>query len=386
MKRMRIDRADVVIVGAGIMGLSIAYNLARLSPQLRILVLEQSYLCSGASGRNGGGVRAQWGSPSNIQLMQKSLELFRQFAKEHSINTWLRQGGYLFLVRNQASAEMLAKNVELQRELGLNSELVLPNALGEMVPGLSNEGVALASYNPDDCVVFPWPFVWGYARSAQQLGVQIETFTEAFALDTNAGAISGVMTNRGHIQAGTVVLACGALSPGLARTVNVDLPTHPQRHEICSSEPLKPWLTPLVADLSNGLYFSQSTRGEIVGGISSAAAPTDGRQTSSWQFLARYSAALAKVFPRLGAVRILRQWAGLYDISPDHNPIVGSVDECPGLQLASGFMGHGFMMAPAVGELVAEGIAGRARSEILARWNLRRFKEGNLLSENMIIG
>ncbi len=383
---MRVDRADVVIVGAGIMGLSIAYNLARRSPQLRILVLEQSYLCSGASGRNGGGVRAQWSSASNILLMQKSLELFRQFAREHSINTWLRQGGYLFLVRNQAAAETLAKNVELQRQLGLNSELVLPNALGEIVPGLSNEGVALASYNPDDCVVFPWPFVWGYARSAQQLGVQIETFTEALALDTNAGAISGVMTNRGHIQADTVVLACGALSPRLARTVNVDLPTHPQRHEICSTEPLKPWLTPLVADLSNGLYFSQSTRGEIVGGISSATAPTDGRQTSSWEFLANYSAALAKVCPHMGAVRILRQWAGLYDISPDHNPIVGSVDECPGLELANGFMGHGFMMAPAVGELVAEGMAGKRSSEILARWNLRRFKEGNLLSENMIIG
>lgn len=378
--------ADVVVVGAGIMGLSIAYNLARLAPKQRIVVLEQSYLCSGASGRNGGGVRAQWSSRSNILLMQESLTLFREFAAEHGINTWLRQGGYLFLVRSHEGAEMLSRNVELQRELGLDSRTVEPKDLGTIVPGLVGEGVQLASYNPDDCVVFPWPLVWGYARSAEHLGVKIHPFTEVFAIETTAGAISGVHTREGRIATDRVVLACGALSPRLARTVDVDVPTHPQRHEICSSEPLKPWLTPLVADLSNGLYFSQSTRGEIVGGISSSTAPTDGRQTSSWEFLARYAQGLSNVFPRLGAVRILRQWAGLYDISPDQNPVVGEVDERPGLYLASGFMGHGFMMAPAVGQRVAAALAGGGASEILARWNLRRFQEGNLLSENMIIG
>ena len=136
--------------------------------------------------------------------------------------------------------------------------------------------------------------------------------------------------------------------------VGVELPNHPHRHEICASEPLKPWLGPLVADLSNGLYFSQSTRGEIVGGIGNQAVPEGDNQGSSNRFLALYARAITRVIPRLGAVKILRQWAGLYDISPDANPIVGPVDAVGGFLLLCGFMGHGFMMAPFVGQMMAE--------------------------------
>jgi sarcosine oxidase, subunit beta len=182
------------------------------------------------------------------------------------------------------------------------------------------------------------------------------------------------------------VNAAGAYSPEIAKFVNVDLPTHPHRHEICSTEPLKPWLTPLVADLSDGLYFSQSTRGEIVGGVGNAKVPEGANQQSSARFLALYSRALLRVCPVLGAVKILRQWAGLYDISPDKNPIVGPVDELDGFFLASGFMGHGFMMAPVIGKLLAQYIAQGTPLPLFERWNLRRFQEGKLLDEGLIIG
>jgi sarcosine oxidase subunit beta len=380
------DAAEIVVIGAGIMGLSIAYNLARHHGKKRIVVVDASYLCGGASGRNGGGVRAQWSSEANIRLMQESLELCRDFAKEHRINTWFRQGGYLFLARSEERRRELEKSVALQNECGLMTRMLEPSEVHDVVPQLSTEGVLAASYNPYDAVVFPWPFVWGYAEGARALGVEIETFTRVTAIETRGRSITAVVTDRGRIATGAVVNAAGAWSPEIARLVGVDMPNHPHRHEICSSEPLKPWLGPLVADLSNGLYFSQSTRGEIVGGIGNARVPAGPDQGSSYRFLALYSRALLRTCPILGEVRVLRQWAGLYDITPDQNPIVGAVDDLDGFFQASGFMGHGFMMAPVMGKLIAQHIAEGTQLPLFKRWNLRRFKSGELLGEGMIIG
>jgi sarcosine oxidase subunit beta len=352
----------------------------------RVLVLDAGYLCGGASGRNGGGVRAQWSSEANVRLMQESLALCKEFARVHRINTWFRQGGYLFLARDQEHAEGLANSVELQQRLGLATSLIDAARAERIVPQLSMRGVLCASYNPDDAVVFPWPFVWGYAEGARSLGADIHTFCRVLAIETEGGKVSGVVTERGSVRTTVVVNACGAFSPELARGVGIDLPTKPHRHEICASEPLKPFLGPLVAELGSGLYFSQSTRGEIVGGIGNPKTPEGTSQASSIRFLALYARALIASCPSLSSLKIQRQWAGLYDLSPDHAPIVGPVDEVPGLFLASGFMGHGFMMAPAVGKRLARSIATGETPEPLGSWNHRRFKQGRLLSEAMIIG
>jgi sarcosine oxidase subunit beta len=376
----------VVVIGGGIMGLAIAYNLAKHHAVKRVSVIEQSYLCGGASGRNGGGVRAQWSSEANVRLMQESLKLCSEFARERRINTWFRQGGYLMLARSDARAKALEDSVRLQNECGLATRLLSPAQIQSVVPELSGEGVLCASYNADDAVVFPWPFVWGYAEGAREHGVEVNTFTTVTAIETRGQSIERVVTDRGTIRTNRVVNAAGALSPEVARLVGIELPTHPHRHEICSTEPLKPWLKPLVADLDDGLYFSQSTRGEIVGGVSNARVPAGADQGSSYRFLSLYSRALLRTCPLLGEVKILRQWAGLYDISPDANPIVGKVDALPGFYLVSGFMGHGFMIAPVIGRLMAEHIATGADLPALERWNLRRFESGQLLSEGMIIG
>ncbi len=168
--------------------------------------------------------------------------------------------------------------------------------------------------------------------------------------------------------------------------VVVTLPNHPHRHEICSTEPLKPFLRPLVADLSNGLYFSQSMRGEIVGGIANDHVPDGLNQESSPLFLQLYAQALTETMPILGSVRVLRQWAGAYDITPDGSPIVGFIDEIEGFYQICGFMGHGFMMAPIMGKLVAEHLLGKSTDPIFEHWNLRRFREGKLVPETMILG
>jgi len=380
------EAADVVIVGAGIMGLATAYHLAKDQHARRVLVLDASYLCSGASGRNGGGVRAQWSSEANVRLMQESLRLCKEFAHEHRINTWFRQGGYLFLARDQRRADELSRSVELQRKLGLKTQLIAPAQARELVPELAARDVVVASFNADDAVVFPWPFVWGYAEGARALGVDIRTFCRVLSIEMTAGHVTAVLTERGRVKTPIVINACGAHSPELARSVGVELPTTPHRHEICASEPLKPFLGPLVADLGSGLYFSQSTRGELVGGIGNAQVPPGAGQGSSIRFLALYARALLQACPSLSSLKIQRQWAGLYDLSPDHSPIVGPVDEAKGLFLVSGFMGHGFMMAPAVGMRLARAVATGETPEPFGAWAYRRFKTETAVSEAMIIG
>ena len=390
------EDAGIVVIGAGIMGLSIAYHLARLGVK-DVVVLDRSYLCGGASGRNGGGVRAQWSSEANVRLMQESIRLCREFANEMKINVWFRQGGYLFLARTEERRRSLEKSVALQNECGLGTRMLSPKEAQKIVPELDPSGITAASYNPEDGVVFPWPFVWGYATAAEKLGVRVHTFTNVTGFDTRGAAIEGVRTApvasapggpraASRLRTRKVVNAAGAWSPEVARMLGVELPNKPHRHEICSTEPLKPWLKPLVADLSDGLYFSQSTRGEIVGGVGQERVPEGLNQDSSHAFLGKYAQALVRTCPVLGNVKVLRQWAGCYDLTPDANPIVGPVDEVEHFYQASGFMGHGFMMAPIVGKLIAQYIVEETPLPMFERWNLRRFKEGKLLSESMIIG
>ena len=396
-------RAKVVVVGAGIMGLSTAWHLARRG-LTDVLVVDRGYLCGGASGRNGGGVRAQFSTETNIRLMQESIAICREFAAEMKINVWFRQGGYLFLARSEARAKALEASVALQNRCGLPTRLLEPWEAKRIVPELSIEGVTRASFNAEDGVVFPWPFVWGYAKAAQDLGVEVATFTEVTAIEQRNGRVVGVKLrpmrlaevtrnepvlpagDEFYVECDELVVCAGAWSPSVARLAGVELPNKPHRHEICSTEPLKPWLGPLVADLTDGLYFSQSMRGEIVGGVSVDPVPDGIDQRSSQAFLATYSRSLVRAIPRLAKVKVLRQWAGCYDLTPDQNPIVGRVREPENLTLACGFMGHGFMMAPVMGKRIAEHVVTGEVSPLFERWNLRRFREGKLLSESMIIG
>ncbi len=383
------ESADYVIVGAGIMGLATAWNLARLADgeaRPRIVVIDKSYLCGGASGRNGGGVRAQWSSETNVELMKRSIAIAAEFATRMRINVWFRRGGYLFLARTEARAKELEASAALQREHGLPTRVIEPSEARAIVPELDVSRLVCASWNPDDGVVFPWSFVWGYARAAASLGVSIHTHTEVTDLITEGSRVRGVVTPRGSVRAERVLVCAGAWSPEITRMVGVELPSRPHRHEICASEPLKPFLRPLVGDLESGLYFSQSMRGEIVGGISNARVPEGIDHASSMRFLGLYASALLEAMPRLGSVKILRQWAGCYDLTPDGNPLCGEVDEAPGLYLMSGFQGHGFMIAPIMGELFAKHLLFAEERALFERWNLRRYREGRLLHESMILG
>ena len=376
---------DVLIVGAGIMGLAIAYHLARLGVR-DVVVVERDYLGSGASGRNGGGIRMQWASETNIRLMLESVELCRGFAQELGVNVWLRQGGYLFLARRDEERTRMERNVALQNRCGVPTRMLSPEEARGIVPELDVRGVAAACFNPRDGILFPWPFLWGYANQAAARGVAIHTQTAVTAIEPGSRGFR-VETTKGPLRAQRIVCCAGAYSPEVARLLGLELPNRPHRHEILSTEPLKPFLGPMVSVLSSGLYLSQSMRGEIVTGVT-VPDVDDGRVHlgSRLRFLTTLASELLRVMPRLAGIKVLRQWAGPYDTTPDHNPIVGEVPSHPGFFLACGFMGHGFMMAPVVSKYFGELLAGRGRHELFQRWRFGRFADGELHGEEMIIG
>ena len=378
--------AETVIIGGGIMGLGIAYELARRG-RSDIHVLEQEYLTSGASGRNGGGVRMQWSTEMNVRLMQESIEICRDFASELGMNVWLRQGGYLFLIRSQAELAQLERTVALQNRCGVPTRILTPQEALRIVPELNVHSLVAACYNPKDGVVFPWPFLWGYANAASELGVSIHTYTKVTGIDVLGPHAFVVHTSKGKIRCERIINAAGAWSPAVAKLVGIELPNHPHRHEILATESLKPFLKPLVSVLSSGLYFSQSMRGEIVGGIT-VPDVDDGQvhMGSRLRFLEDMSAELLQVMPVLSQVRVLRQWAGPYDVSPDGLPILGEPDGLPGFFLVCGFVGHGFMMAPVIARCYAELLCGGKRHPVFDRCKLSRFRDGTSEREVMIIG
>ncbi len=377
-------RAKVVIVGGGIMGLGLAYNLCRRGVT-DVVLIEKGYLTSGASGRNGGGVRAQWTTPTMIRLARRSLEIGERFAAEMGINVWFRRGGYLFLAPSKVQAERIEKNAEIHAQNGLRTRILTPAQAKEIVPELDERRFLAASWNPDDAVVFPWPYVWGYAARAEALGAQVATFTQVTGFERSGRRITAVETDRGRIACDVVVNAAGAWSRDVAELAGVKLPNEAHRHEICVTEPLKPWLGPMVSNLGNGLYFSQSLRGEIVGGISDPDEPAGIDTRSTLRYLARYARAITEACPKTAGLKVMRQWAGCYDVTPDNNPILGAAGYDNFLQL-NGFVGHGFMMAPAVTELMADWMAGDPPDEIFERFTLDRFARGDTKGEDFIIG
>ena len=277
--------------------------------------------------------------------------------------------------------------MRVQNALGLRTRMLSPEGARNIVPQLDTDGLVAASFNPDDAVVFPWPFVWGYAEAANRLGVDVATFTRVTGFDTEGDRLTAVVTDKGRIRTRRVINATGAWSPELASMLGVSLPNHPHRHEICASEPLRVFLGPLVSDLGDGLYFSQSMRGELVGGVSNARVKPGARHG----IVGRVPGALFTVAPahvpvavsgedRASVGRLLRHHAGS---QPDRGLDRRGAGLLPGVRL------HGARLHDGAGDGSSHcgpHIATGREDPDIERWNLRRFREGRLLSEGMIIG
>jgi sarcosine oxidase subunit beta len=377
--------ADCIIIGGGVVGTAIAYYLAKAG-MTDTVVVDASYLASGATGRCGGGIRQQWSTEANTKLAIESVKAFKGLEDELDADIEFLQGGYLVLAYNDDDVAQFEKNVALQRGLGLDVEILSPSEINErVVPELNTDGVRMATYCTADASANPFLTTKAYADAARRLGVEIELFTPVTRVLTERGRIAGIETPRGTVHAPIVVNAAGSHSTPLAKTAGVDLPVTPYRREILVTEPLERFFHPMIISFSFGIYFRQVKHGAVIGGYGDPDEPPGFNETSSLKFLETMSWKLSHLMPCLRTVKVVRQWAGLYDMTPDAQPILGELDEVRGFFQASGFSGHGFMIAPKVAMLVAQAVRGEEPDLDIERLHARRFTGGKITQDRSVV-
>ncbi len=377
-------KAEVVIIGAGVTGAALAYNLAKRGVR-DVLILEREFPCAGATGRCGGGIRQQFTTAPNIRLAMGSVRIFSRLTEELDCDIEYVQGGYLILAETEEELELQRRAVALQNNLGLPSRRLAPEEVPEIFPLFDPSTIAGATFCPTDGHANPFRVVEGYLRAARRLGVRLEKFTPVTELVVRKGKVVEVVTPRGRVGAGVVVNAAGAWSKRVAALAGVELPNQPVRHEILVTEPVKPITQVMVISLHSGLYFSQTQHGQIVGGIGDPSERPGYNLGSSFKFLGRFLRELVRHVPALGQLAVLRQWAGLYDVTPDAQPILGPTPGLENFIQANGYSGHGFMIAPQVAEILADWIERGEMSEDLERLSLSRF-EGEVEGEGFVVG
>ncbi len=347
------ERAEIAIVGGGVIGLSIAYHLAKRG-LFDVVVLERGYLAEGASGRNGGGVRQQWSTEINIRLMQESVDLCRRFAVDLGVNVWFRQGGYLFLARSAKELARLERNCTVQNKFGVDTKMLEPELAREIVPELDLTGIVGAAYNSTDGILFPWPFC-----ASTGSGSARRDDLHADGRGARARRAGGLRPPRGAVRARRVINATGAWSPTLAEMmIGVD-PDYPIRHEICSSEyQAVPAPDGVGAGERAVLLAIRSARRDRRRDPARPRSTTRwaAARSGSWRAYAPAGAADADPRQRQGAAAM---GPGRTTSHPMATTIVGAA---PGIPTSSSrFVGHGFMMAPIVGKLYGEWLTGGAR-------------------------
>jgi len=380
------SKADVVIIGGGINGCSLAYRLAK--KDFDVVVVEKKYLTSGATGACGAGVRQQWSTRENASLAIQSVKIFEQLSKELGQDIEFRQGGYLIAVHDKNEMRQAEKNVAMQRSLGLKVDILPPEKITDIVPILDVKGMRAigATFCPTDGHANPFKTTFAYADAARKHGAEIITHTQVTGLRTIKKEIQGVVTDQGTIRTNTVVNAAGIDSKAIAAMVNVKLPLTPFRKEIMATERLEPLFEAMVISFKDGIYFSQQKEGQIVGGIPIPEERGGYKTMPTFAFLQHMSQTLTRYAPVLKHVNLLRHWTGFYDVTPDARPILGEVKEIKGFIQCNGFSGHGFMISPMVAQLLTNLIAEGRITEVLENLNLDRFGGNAIEKELSVVG
>ncbi len=378
------NRYRVVIIGGGVIGTATAFYLAK-SGIRNVAVLEKDYLSSGSTGRCGGGIRQQWSERMNVRLAMRSVAHFKRFESEVGFDIEYFQGGYLLLAYTEEEVSLFEKNTKMQQEEGLNVVLLSREETAKIFPFINLTNVEAAAYCPSDGHANPHLTTFAYARAAQRMGVDILTHTSVKRILTENGRITGVLTDRGEIEAEVVVNAAGGYSHEVGRMAGIDLPTESYRHQIFVTEPLEHFMDPLVISFEKNFYIRQTKSGNFIMGQGDRTELPGHDITPTWRFLREMTGKMPVFFPFLSDMRILRHWAGLYNMSPDALPIIDRSCEIENFYCAIGFSGHGFMLAPAVGEAVAEWIVyGEPRSVDISNLSLNRFKQGFTREKNVV--
>ncbi len=382
-----MERADVLIIGGGVVGCSIAFHLLRRDRSLRVTLLErETMLGTGSTAKAAGGIRAQFTTEANIRLSQLSIPEYRGFEETTGYSVHFRQNGYLFLTATPSTLASLREGVALQRSFGVASEIIGPGDAARLVPGLRIDDLIGAAYCAEDGSAEPAAAVQGYSARARAWGADIRVEQEVVGFHKTADRVTGVRTATGAFEADTVVVAAGPYSAGIARLAGVDVPALPYRRQVCvvARVPALDVELPLTTDTETGFNMHRTGRGDLLlGGTDKDTRPGFGLDVDM-EGVERVLTAGARRIPSLMHAPLRRTYVGLRALTPDYHPILGRVEGMEGLVLACGDNGKGFMHAPAIGMLLAEEILdGAVTSLDPAPFRLGRFagelhKEANL--------
>ncbi|MGB1252953.1 MAG: FAD-dependent oxidoreductase [Candidatus Promineifilaceae bacterium] len=378
------DSYDVVIIGGGAHGLACAYYLAKNHGITNVAVMEKRYIGSGGSGRNTTIVRSNYLTPEGSAFYDESVKLYEGMSDEFDFNVMFTQRGHFTLAHNDSSVRIMRRRAEVNQIQGINSEYLERHEIRAICPHLDLSDhprypIMGALYHPPGGIIRHDAVVWGYAHHADKMGAHIHQLTEVTDIDVQAGKVHGVHTTKGYVKTGMVLNATAGWSSIISKMAGVRLPITTFPLQACVSEPLKPFLDVIIVSGSLHVYVSQSGRGELVMGASVdpyASYSMDG----SLGFTEGLAGHILELFPQLSNVRILRQWAGLCDMTPDYSPIMGFT-EVEGFVVDVGWGTYGFKAVPVSGKRMAELIATNRTPNILAPFRTSRFGEFDLVGE-----
>jgi sarcosine oxidase subunit beta len=384
------ETADVVIIGSGIVGSSVAYHLAQAACPNVLVIEREAHQGKGSTGKSMGGVRAQFATSVNIQMSLYSIKFFADFDEIMGHPADYRAHGYLFCATNERHLEYLKTNRERQIGLGLlNVELVSRDDIMRMVPQLRADDILGGTFCSTDGFVDPHSVMMGFMLNAREHGVRLWLDTKVTAINTEHDQVIGVETTRGPVATRTVVNAAGAWAAEVAKMAGAELPVEPLRRQLVPTEPFDqlPQRFPMVIDMSTGFHFRREGKGILLAWNDPDEAPgfkTDFEPSFVEKILTRAASRVpclidAEVNPR-------RAWAGLYEMTPDHHAIIGPAPNIKGLFFVNGFSGHGVMHSPASGRITADLIL-QGQSELVDanQLSVERFERGELLEETAVL-
>jgi sarcosine oxidase, subunit beta len=374
----------VVIIGGGVMGTSAAFHLAEAG--VDVVLVERGELGSGSTSRAAGGVRAQFSGALNIQLAQRSLAAFREFATRPGWEIDLKQVGYLFVLSRESDVPRFEASIALQNEYGVPSRMLTGADARALCPLLEGDDILAAAFSPEDGHATPEAVVQGYAFAARALGADIRVGCEAVEIKTVGEEISEVVTEHGSVQTGVVICTAGAWSRRCGAMVGLDLPVTPLRRQVLFTEPIKglPTHLPFTIDFASSFYFHREGPGLLMGMSDANQRPGFSVETTDDWVPALVEIASRRA-PRVAQAGIRGGWAGLYEVTPDHNAIIGEATGVSRFLYATGFSGHGFLQGPAVGEILRDLVVQRPPFLDIAPLSVERFNHSSLRPEYNIV-
>src|SRR5258708_29816603 len=400
-----VETADVVIIGSGIVGSSVAYHLAQAGCPNVLVIEREAHQGKGSTGKSMGGVRAQFSTPVNIQMSRYSIDFFSRFDEVVGHPADYRAHGYLFCATSESHLAYLRANRERQIALGVNNvEWVSPEEIQAIVPQLRTDDILGGTFCPTDGFVDPHSVMMGFMLKARERGVRLWLDTQVTGIEVEGGdgtagvspdpgrttsRITGVMTTRGRVSTRIVVNAAGPWAAEVARLAGAELPVEPLRRQLVPTEPFDglPQRFPMVIDMSTGFHFRREGKGILLAWNDPAETPgfkTEFDVTFVEKILTR-AASRVPVLAEAG-VNPPRAWAGLYEMTPDHHAIIGPAPNVKGLYFVNGFSGHGVMHSPASGRIAADLILqGHSRLIDAEPLIVERFAQGKPLEETAVL-